>query len=653
MTLLINSELVLDCLMLKFPLNIFIFNDGKFSIIISYLNNDMKTKIFQIMILAIIILPNYSLAQLAQSPWPMFQHDPQHTGRSSFNGPNAPQIKWIYETEEEVSSSPVIGSDGTIYFVEGGFEITQNFDSSAYLVALDPNGTLKWKFQLGANTGITSPAIGEDGTIYIHRTTPSRPLFGQAAFIAINSDGTLKWKYEATELFSPNPPSPAISDDGTIYVPFAEMFLYAFSPSGEIKWIFSSPTISSINSSPAIGIDGTIYVTDAASFLYAIDNQGSLKWQYELSFGSGDGSPCVGSDGTIYVSDYNDSLCAINPNGSLKWKLFFICRDHTPAIGSDGTIYIGGTVPPKGGLYAIDPNGIIKWRNQYGSMSSYTVIDENSTIYVRMNNSLAAINPDGTEKWIYLSIKITEPFSYWSALIPTISIGSDGTLYVTSARDEFLGWGINGIYALENLIPPNLVHPLNGADDVSLPIIFKWNVSLYVSMYRIQISTDSLFNSIIIDFVDGIGNAEIDTFKVIENLTNSTKYFWRMKFENDASAWLNRVWTDWSEVWQFTTSSVVGVFEEVNNPLIFFLSQNYPNPFNPTTTINYTLPQEGYIELKIFDIKGMELETLVNRKQISGKHNINWNGYKYPSGTYFYQLTTPSFTRTKKMVLIK
>lgn len=88
-------------------------------------------------------------------------------------------------------------------------------------------------------------------------------------------------------------------------------------------------------------------------------------------------------------------------------------------------------------------------------------------------------------------------------------------------------------------------------------------------------------------------------------------------------------------------------------PSNYSLSQNYPNPFNPSTTIRYSLPKEGFVNLKIFDIIGREVDVLVNEKQSSGEYYLSFNGSKLSSGTYFYKLTVDDYTDIKKMVLSK
>ena len=88
-------------------------------------------------------------------------------------------------------------------------------------------------------------------------------------------------------------------------------------------------------------------------------------------------------------------------------------------------------------------------------------------------------------------------------------------------------------------------------------------------------------------------------------------------------------------------------------PSSFSLHQNYPNPFNPITNIRFNLPKNGFVTLKVFDIIGREVTTLVNEKLCAGSYETEWDGSGYPSGVYFYRLQTESFIETKKMVLLK
>jgi len=88
-------------------------------------------------------------------------------------------------------------------------------------------------------------------------------------------------------------------------------------------------------------------------------------------------------------------------------------------------------------------------------------------------------------------------------------------------------------------------------------------------------------------------------------------------------------------------------------PEHFYLQQNYPNPFNPSTTIRFSLPQRSHVMLKVFDVLGREVATLVDGEFIAGDHSVVFDAKGLPSGVYFYRLTTPTFSQTKPMEVIK
>jgi hypothetical protein len=94
---------------------------------------------------------------------------------------------------------------------------------------------------------------------------------------------------------------------------------------------------------------------------------------------------------------------------------------------------------------------------------------------------------------------------------------------------------------------------------------------------------------------------------------------------------------------------------EVNNstPKEFSLSQNYPNPFNPNTKIAFDIPAQEFVAIKVYDILGREVKSLLNETKSPGNYEINFNGDELPSGTYIYQIRAGSFVETKKMILLK
>ncbi len=88
-------------------------------------------------------------------------------------------------------------------------------------------------------------------------------------------------------------------------------------------------------------------------------------------------------------------------------------------------------------------------------------------------------------------------------------------------------------------------------------------------------------------------------------------------------------------------------------PNNFTLDQNFPNPFNPTTTINYAVPKASKVTIKVYDVLGNEVASLVNEEKNAGSYSINFSAAKLSSGTYFYRMTAGSFAETKKLILLK
>ncbi|MCZ2268286.1 MAG: T9SS type A sorting domain-containing protein [Ignavibacteriales bacterium] len=88
-------------------------------------------------------------------------------------------------------------------------------------------------------------------------------------------------------------------------------------------------------------------------------------------------------------------------------------------------------------------------------------------------------------------------------------------------------------------------------------------------------------------------------------------------------------------------------------PTRFSLNQNFPNPFNPVTSIQYAIANKQFVTLKVYDILGKEITTLVNENKEAGNYSVDFNAAELPSGVYIYQLSTADFTQIKKMILTK
>ena len=168
----------------------------------------------------------------------------------------------------------------------------------------------------------------------------------------------------------------------------------------------------------------------------------------------------------------------------------------------------------------------------------------------------------------------------------------------------------------------------------------KWSTATELNNrgFNIERSTDkSNWNSI--SFIEGKGTTqEPQEYSYSDKVqgTTVTKLYYRLKQ------------IDFNGRYEYSYITEVEI-----TPSVFALSQNYPNPFNPATTISYQVPSSGFVSLKVFDILGNEVATLVNEQKPAGKYQVDFNASSLTSGVYFYQLKTGSNIATKKMILLR
>ncbi len=143
-----------------------------------------------------------------------------------------------------------------------------------------------------------------------------------------------------------------------------------------------------------------------------------------------------------------------------------------------------------------------------------------------------------------------------------------------------------------------------------------------------------------IGFVEGNGTSSIlNNYSYIDNtVSNGNKYIYRLKqIDNNGD---------------FKYSQEIQVSADLI-PKNFSLTQNYPNPFNPVTSIQYSVSSNQFVSIKVYDIVGHEIATLVNEKKQPGNYEVQFNASSFPSGIYIYNLVTEGYSSTKKMVLLK
>jgi outer membrane protein assembly factor BamB len=415
----------------------------------------MRRALTIFILMLVLIISSLSVsAQLADTPWPTYRGNLKRTCLSPYEtNIETPNLKWKFNCENGVESSPAIGEDGTLYV--GTF--TDNF------FAINPDGTEKWRYTRENMHFRSSATIAEDGTIYTigcpitgdlwNYALDSDDAFGTPTLIALNPNGTLKWEFSAGGLSSGILYSPGLASDGTIYMitggakmsqddPEGGDGFWAINPDGTEKWFY--PTGDAQYSASAIADDGTVYFGCTDGYFYALNPDGTLKWKFvnddgDLLDNCFNAVPSIGPDGTIYAGSKDQNLYALTPEGEMKWSFPMDSTvEATPSIGPDGTIYAGGYAPSSEKyLYAIDPEtGEEIWRFETGEgVYGTPAIDANGILFFgSYDKNFYSLNPDGTERW-----RITTDGGI--EVPPTID--EDGTIY-------FGAWD-NYLYAIDGL----------------------------------------------------------------------------------------------------------------------------------------------------------------------------------------------------------
>lgn len=194
---------------------------------------------------------------------------------------------------------------------------------------------------------------------------------------------------------------------------------------------------------------------------------------------------------------------------------------------------------------------------------------------------------------------------------------------------------------------PLLISPPDSSINISTNPQFQWNPVNGAQSYRLQVATSAaFFGTGLILNESGITTTSYS----ITGLLLNKKYFWRVRGITPTYEGI------YSAIRNFTTTSTVDV-NDVNNGFSYSLKQNFPNPFNPSTSIKYSLNSSQFVTLKVFNVLGSEIATLVNEEKPAGNYEIDFNpaatNLKLTSGIYFYKLTAGSFIETKKMILLK
>ena len=213
-------------------------------------------------------------------------------------------------------------------------------------------------------------------------------------------------------------------------------------------------------------------------------------------------------------------------------------------------------------------------------------------------------------------------------LNPNITVSTGTSIFVSLARASG---------TTTNPLPVELAS--FSVSVVGHDVILNWSTSTEKNNkgFEIEKSTDNTSFSVV-GFISGSGTTtERQSYSYNDRNSANGDYYYRLKqIDFDGS---------------FSYSNVINI--SVETPVTYSLLQNYPNPFNPTTSIQYQLPEAGFVTLKVYDILGNEVITLVNELKYAGSFTVTVNLSSLSSGTYIYELKANTFTKRNKMLLMK
>jgi len=409
--------------------------------------------------------------------WPMFRHNPRHTGRTgicSFD--TSPTIKWSYTASANSYSSPVEGTDGAIYFMM----------SDGNLMASEPNGAFKWSYNVGA-TSSSTPAVTPEGFIVVGNA--------DGVATAVNPDGSLAWTcyagnaiyYEVTAdadsnscfttmsnkvvMLSPTgatittfyvnglPKSPVITDTD-IYVGTTSGYVYELHIADGSTTALTSG-LGDISNSAAMDENGSIYVGNAAGTLYKVASSGTIEWSYS----AGDriaSSVAIATDGTVVFGSNANKIIALESNGTLKWSYDTADRvSSSPALDCSQNVVVGCR---NGVVYHLDKDGNLNWSLDVGgdvaSAPAITqdgdvvVVNGSKLIYIARSNTAPVLSDDSFSP---LTGNTDTDFSFYVHYHDSDSDAPD-TIYVNVSGTEYemtldSGDPADGVYTAQITLP--------------------------------------------------------------------------------------------------------------------------------------------------------------------------------------------------------
>jgi photosystem II stability/assembly factor-like uncharacterized protein len=430
------------------------------------------------------------------------------------------------------------------------------------------------------------------------------------------------------------------------------------SPSDGVTEWFTSVSFSSTSTGTAVGSYGTIFRTTDGGLTWTLQTQGPRTSLYGVWVNSASTATVVGYKGAIFRTTDAGATWVTQASGVKQtlWGISYVDANIAVAAGEEGTII--RTTDAGAHWTTVRKGSVNEWL--YGvsfASSSVGLVVGNSGIHRTINagRTWTRIGSDPEKP----PLKPLFAVSFANKNIATVA-GDSGC--VARSTDGGMTWTQH--------IPRLTDYQFNGVSSISSS--FAIIVGNYGMIYRTndggstwltkQSGTGLRLNSV--QFINdmygiAVGDSGVMIRSTDRGLTwsslasGSTNNLTSAHFSN---AYIGAVVGEKGTILRTAQTDLpVSVPEdrELSIPREFALYQNYPNPFNPSTAVSYQLLANSFVTLKVFDVLGREVATLVDGLQRAGKHTVRWDASRFTSGVYFYRLATDTFVETKKMVFLK
>lgn len=288
---------------------------------------------------------------------------------------------------------------------------------------------------------------------------------------------------------------------------------------------------------------------------------------------------------------------------------------------------------------SIQNNYVIPTRLKIKQEDTNTVLDK--IVYIKIGNGsvvFADSAENGLNNWT------VNPTNGWG--IVTTSYHSPTHSFTDSPSGNYPNNADN---------PMTLAYALNTVSSPMLTLSFwhKYTTEANYDFCYVEVSSDngSTWNTVT-SYNGTLSNWTYVSMDISQYTNSSSQVKIRFRLTSDVSQVYDGWYVDDIKLTAYQTTPLA-IGSEGETPVSYKLSQNYPNPFNPVTLINFAIPKTGFVSLKVYDLLGKEVSSLVNETKAAGNYNVMFDASNLSSGIYFYKLETSSFTDTKKMVIIK